>query len=114
MPYVYILRCADDTFYVGRTDDLAAREKTHNDGNGAAYTAHRRPVQMVYAEEHVSLASAVKREQQIKSWTKQKKAALVGADSRSLKGHAQNRLMHERPTFGWSDFARLLRGIRNQ
>jgi predicted GIY-YIG superfamily endonuclease len=34
MPFVYILRCADDTFYVGRTNDLAAREKTHNDGLG--------------------------------------------------------------------------------
>ena len=34
MPFIYILRCADDTLYVGHTEDLASREQTHNDGRG--------------------------------------------------------------------------------
>ena len=84
MPFVYILRCADDTFYVGRTNDLAAREKTHNDGLGAKYTATRRPVHMVYAEEHRSVRSAVARERQLKSWTSEKKAALMSGDRATL------------------------------
>jgi putative endonuclease len=50
MAFTYILRCADDTLYVGHTENLASRERTHNDGKGAKYTAARRPVRMVYAE----------------------------------------------------------------
>jgi putative endonuclease len=62
MSFTYILRCADNTLYVGYTEDLAAREQTHNEGRGAVYTAKRRPVRVVYAEEHESIASAVARE----------------------------------------------------
>ena len=47
---VYILRCADRTLYVGHTHDLAAREKAHNDGTAAAYTAKRLPVCVVYSK----------------------------------------------------------------
>lgn len=43
MAFIYILRCADGSFYVGHTDDLASREDVHNAGNGAGYTASRRP-----------------------------------------------------------------------
>ena len=62
MAFTYILRCADDTLYVGHTENLASRERTHNDGQGAKYTAARRPVRMVYAEEHSSAQSAIARE----------------------------------------------------
>ena len=77
MPFVYILECADGTFYVGHTDDLAARQKSHSAGHAAAYTAARRPVAMVYAEEHSSLKDARARERQLKRWTHTKKQALV-------------------------------------
>ena len=59
MAFTYILRCADGTVYVGHTDDLSSREKAHNEGRGAAYTAARRPVEMVYAEKYVSIKSAI-------------------------------------------------------
>ena len=85
MPFAYILRCADDTLYVGHTEDLASREKTQNDGKGAKYTAARRPVRMVYAEEHSSLLSAIAREQQMKRWTRKKKEALIVGDRAALK-----------------------------
>jgi putative endonuclease len=49
MAFTYILRCADDTLYVGHTENLASREQIHNDGKGAKYTAARTPVRMVYA-----------------------------------------------------------------
>jgi putative endonuclease len=68
MPFTYIVRCADATLYVGHTEDLASREQTHNDGKGAKDTAARRPVRMVYAEEHDSVESAIAREHQLKRW----------------------------------------------
>ncbi|MEP6890282.1 MAG: GIY-YIG nuclease family protein [Nitrospirota bacterium] len=45
-----MLRCADQSFYVGITQDLDARLKAHNDGRGTAYTFKRRPVSLVYSE----------------------------------------------------------------
>ena len=85
MPFVYILRCADDTFYVGHTDDVASRVRTHNDGFGSRYTAVRRPVQVVYSEVCATLQAAVNRERQLKRWSAKKKAALVAGNLASLK-----------------------------
>jgi putative endonuclease len=78
--YVYILRCADGTLYTGSTSDLAARETTHNAGRGAKYTAGRRPVRIVYSEEHESRSAAQSREYQLKCWTRAQKEALVAAN----------------------------------
>jgi putative endonuclease len=75
--YVYILRCSTGTFYTGSTTDLAARERAHNEGRGAKYTAGRRPVRMVYSETHESRSAAQVREAQIKRLTRAKKEALV-------------------------------------
>jgi putative endonuclease len=85
MAFTYILRCVDDTLYVGHTENLASREQTHNDGKGAKYTAARRPVRMVYAEEHASAESAIARERQLKRWSNRKKEALILGDRAALK-----------------------------
>jgi putative endonuclease len=85
MAFTYIMRCADDTLYVGHTENLASREQTHNDGKGAKYTAARRPVRMVYAEEHSSPGSAIARERQLKRWSHKKKEALICGDRAALK-----------------------------
>lgn len=85
MFFTYIVRCADDTLYVGHTEDLALREQTHNDGKGAKYTAARRPVRMVYAEEHSSAGSAIARERQLKRWSHKKKEALTLGDRAALR-----------------------------
>ena len=77
MPFVYIVRCADGTLYTGYTIDLEKRVIAHNDGKGAKYTASRRPVALVYSEACGSLSAALRREHQIKSWTRARKAALV-------------------------------------
>ena len=69
MAFVYMLRCADGSLYVGETDNLRARECDHNTGRGGKYTARRRPVQIVYAEEHASELLAMERERQLKRWT---------------------------------------------
>jgi putative endonuclease len=85
MPFVYILRCADGSYYVGKTDDLLIRLDEHQSGVGANYTAVRRPVEMVYAEEHSSVRGAQNRELQLKRWSRAKKEALIAQDLRNLR-----------------------------
>lgn len=102
MPFVYLLRCVDGTLYVGHTYDLATREKTHNDGHGSTYTESRRPVEMVYAEEHCSLQSAIARERQVKRWTAKKKEMLVTGDFPTLK--ALSRTNGRCVAFTWRDW----------
>jgi len=85
MPFVYILRCSDKSFYVGHTDNLISRERAHNKGTAAQYTAVRRPVRLVYSEEFEALSDAVKREKQLKRWSGRKKEALINRDLRALQ-----------------------------
>jgi putative endonuclease len=91
VPWVYILRCGDNTFYVGQCDDVKARLEWHRSGLGARYTALRLPVDLVYQEWHSSLQSAIDRERQIKRWSAQKKTALVRGDIRELKNLSRRR-----------------------
>ena len=85
MPFVYILRCADRSFYVGKTNDLYTRLTEHQSGVGADYTAVRRPVEMVYAEQHSTIRSAKDREMQWKRWSRSKKEALIAVGLRRLR-----------------------------
>jgi len=80
--HVYILRCADGSYYVGSTEDL---QNAHNTGQGAKYTFLRRPVQLVYSESYDSLVEAVVRERQLKRWSHAKKHALIVGDTVRLK-----------------------------
>jgi predicted GIY-YIG superfamily endonuclease len=91
MPFVYLVRCSDQSLYVGHTDNLRAREQAHNDGLGAAFTAARRPVRMVYSEEYRSQVEAIRRERQIKRWTSEKKEALIAGDRTKLKRLSKRR-----------------------
>jgi putative endonuclease len=59
--YVYLLRCADNSLYVGETSNLQTRERHHNEGRGGSYTAKRRPVHIVYAEQYRSREEAQRR-----------------------------------------------------
>jgi putative endonuclease len=89
--FFYILKCSDGSYYVGSTTNLENREKIHNQGKGAAYTAKRRPVHLVYHERFNSLDEAVKRERQVKKWSRAKKEALIRGEIDKLrklsKGH---------------------------
>jgi predicted GIY-YIG superfamily endonuclease len=91
MHYVYILRCADDSFYVGSAQDLNSRVKSHNDGRGAAYTFKHRPVHLVYSEVFDSEIVTVTRERQLKRWSHEKKRALVEANVERLKHVSKHR-----------------------
>jgi predicted GIY-YIG superfamily endonuclease len=85
MHFVYILRCADHSLYVGETPNLAARLVKHGEGSASQYTAKRRPVALVHAEEHPNRTSALLRERQLKGWTRRKKEALVAGDLQLLR-----------------------------
>jgi predicted GIY-YIG superfamily endonuclease len=100
--YVYVLRCADDSLYVGETTDLQTREQHHNDGRGGSYTAQRRPVSIVYAERYSSREEALKRERQIKRWSLRKKKLLVEGDVAALSG--SSRRARIRTGFTWEDW----------
>ena len=104
MPWVYILRCGDDTFYVGHAEDPESRLKQHRAGFGARHTALRLPIDLAYKEEHSSERSALRRERQLKGWTAEKKSALIRGDLNELK-----RLSRRRISVGRADQRRVNR-----
>lgn len=77
--FVYIVECADGTLYTGWTNDVEARVKTHNSGEGAKYTRSRRPVTLRYFEELPDKSSALKRERAIKKLSREDKLKLISA-----------------------------------
>jgi predicted GIY-YIG superfamily endonuclease len=83
--FTYILRCSDSSYYVGHTDNLTQPIAWHHQGHGATWTAKRRPVTLVYSETHATEAEAVRRERQIKRWSRAKKEALIAGDRIALK-----------------------------
>jgi len=87
--HVYLLRCADNSLYVGETSDLATRERHLNEGRGGSYTAKRRPVHIVYAEQYGSREDTLKPERQVKRWSSQTKELLVCGDLAALSGTGQ-------------------------
>ena len=80
--YVYILQCADNSLYVGSTNNLEKRLKQHNDSKqGAHYTKIRRPVILKYSEGLKTFSDARKREHEIKSWRREKKMDLIKSNT---------------------------------
>ena len=77
MPVVYIVRCADGTFYTGWTTDIVRRVAQHNAGRGARYTRVHRPVALVYREETPDRSAAMRREAAIKKLDRERKERLV-------------------------------------
>jgi putative endonuclease len=77
LPFVYIVRCADGTYYTGWAVDVARRLADHNAGRGARYTRTRCPVTLVYREEVPDQKTAMRREAAIKAYTRKRKERLV-------------------------------------
>ena len=74
---MYILECADKSYYTGSTNNLELRLAQHQSGNGANHTKKRLPVILVYFEEFVRVEEAFHREKQIQGWGRKKKEALI-------------------------------------
>ena len=77
MWYVYILRLEDDSLYTGITKDIDRRIEEHEDGRGSKYVRGRTPVELVHSEERETMSEALKREAEIKRWSKVKKEDFV-------------------------------------
>lgn len=77
--YVYILECADGTYYIGKTNDLAKRLRQHNGelAGGAKYTRGRRPLYMKFSEAFTTHAEAARREIYLKTLTRNQKKLLI-------------------------------------
>ena len=75
--FIYILKCSDNSYYVGHTDDIEKRISEHTQGLGAGYTSSRLPVCVVYVAMFGSRIEALETERQIKKWTRAKKEALI-------------------------------------
>lgn len=80
--FVYVVECRDRSLYTGVTNDLDARMLAHNEGRGAKYTRSRRPVRLVWTERKRSRGSALRREAEIKSFSRVEKSRLCGLDCR--------------------------------
>jgi len=75
--FVYIVECADGTFYTGASVDVSRRVAQHNAGTGAKYTRARLPVKLVYLEKCGDRSTALQREGAIKKFSRKQKIILV-------------------------------------
>lgn len=75
--YCYIVECADGSYYTGWSTDPQRRERQHNRGTGSRYTRQRRPVHLVYVETQPDRSSAMRRERQIKTYSRAVKQKLM-------------------------------------
>ena len=83
--FTYILQCADDSYYVGQTDDLDKRISEHGAGIKCKYTHTRRPIKLVWSAEFQTRDEAKQFETQVKKWRRSKKEALINRNFDLLK-----------------------------
>jgi len=90
--YVYLLRCADRSYYVGSTrGTLEQRVGEHNAGTLGGHTATRRPVEVVWSQDFDRITDAIACERQLKGWSRAKKEALIRGDYGAIKALAKRR-----------------------
>jgi predicted GIY-YIG superfamily endonuclease len=88
MPYhTYILRTSSNTLYIGQTNNLVKRLNEHQNktSKSAKYTRYFKSVKLVYSEIYKTRSDAMKREIQLKRWSRIKKEALIKSDKFALK-----------------------------
>jgi putative endonuclease len=82
--YIYILDCADGSYYTGSTNNLELRIEQHQNGQGSNHTKNRLPVRLIYYEEYARVDLAFYREKQVQGWNRKKKEALINGKSELL------------------------------
>ena len=78
--FVYILKCSDDSYYTGVTNNLEKRVYEHQSGIIKGYTSKRLPIKLVFSERFNDINQAIRFEKQIKGWSRNKKKALINRD----------------------------------
>jgi len=92
---VYILSCADDTYYTGITNNVNRRLIEHNESkNITSYTFSRRPVDLVFEAKYTNVEVAIAFEKKIKKWSKAKKEALINGEFNELPKLAKKKFMN--------------------
>lgn len=89
--WVYILRCGDNSYYTGHTDNLEQRIAQHQAGEMEGHTSSRLPVTLVFSEEFPSRQEALACERQIKGWSRRKKEAMIRGDWAEVSRLARRR-----------------------
>ncbi|NLE29345.1 MAG: GIY-YIG nuclease family protein [Phycisphaerae bacterium] len=96
MAYMYILQCADGSYYTGSTIHLEKRLWEHGNFMGAHYTQKKHPAQLVYFEEYLRIEDAFAREKQVQGWSHAKKKALIEGNDNKLCELAKNYTQYSR------------------
>ncbi len=78
--WVYILQCADGSYYTGHTENLELRVAQHNQKVISGYTSTRLPVKLVFSQPFSTRVEAIVSERQIKGWSRAKKEAMMKGD----------------------------------
>lgn len=91
MPFLYILECADGTYYTGSTWSMEKRFWEHENFKGANYTKKRQPLKLVFCQEFARMDEAYYREKQIQGWSHAKKKALIEKNFRLLPELARSK-----------------------
>ena len=86
---MYILECADGSYYVGSTRDVEKRVDQHNSGKGAEYPSRRRPVRLVYCAEFATIAEAYAFEKRVHGWSRAKRRALIDGNFDALRAYSR-------------------------
>jgi putative endonuclease len=86
---MYILRCRDGSYYVGSARFLESRLAQHQAGEGARYTAHRLPVELIFACEFDRMDEAYAAEKKVQGWSRAKREALIAGRFDLLPGLAK-------------------------
>ncbi len=89
--FAYMLHCADESYYVGHTDDLEKRLLEHNEGGKCTYTETRQPLELVWSQEFATRGEALAAELRIKRWSRAKKQALASGDFGELSRAAKKK-----------------------
>ncbi len=111
--YVYILECADGSYYTGHTEDLEVRLAQHKQRSIKCYTSTRLPVKLVFCEELPTRDEAFGAERQIKGWSRRKKQALIEGNWDNLVQYSKNRSKNS-PTLRQAQALRQAQGERKE
>ncbi|KAF1724872.1 tRNA adenosine(34) deaminase TadA [Pseudoxanthomonas japonensis] len=102
--WVYMLECADGSYYVGQTDCLERRVVQHHAGDvPGCYTFKRRPLALVWSQEFSSRVEALTSERRIKGWSRARKQALIAGDWKRLSELARGRTSGQAPSAGMDE-----------
>jgi putative endonuclease len=103
--YVYILKCSDESYYVGSTICINTRLRQHQNGDGSNHTMKRLPVSLVYCKYFPAISDAFAFEKQLQGWSRKKKEALMKGQFNQLRELSK---CQNSSAFNYSDFVKQL------